>query len=474
MDQDLDKKLIATIAQDSTLFAQSLRQVDEDFFQGPYRKIYSLLAAYYKKHKKLPSYDLFEEQLFKRSTKIFGENVQPDSFIHALRSETVLTELDDFDFLVEDLKKRKSLTVITEAIPEAVQAANADNIEEAAELLINAGRSMKASLTQEQMYRTSNHDYIDEVLARCKEAQESPEKVWGFKTGFARLDAATYGLDRGEMFLISARPGNGKSMFLLSVALNMFKAGHNVLYVSIEMPALQMWHRASACYTGFEINAIKEGSFASKEEASQFEQLMRDFQSKTNRFEILDAPKVTPGTITTILDQMVDEHKPDVMFIDYLGIMSPDEKGLQDNLAQKSVVEGLREIARVKKIGIFSAAQLNRPEKGKKKVAGLERLARTDLLGATVDCAVSIEEFDIEEEMTKLSDRIRIFVIKNRKGEFPFSFDVKKDFARGRFVDWAAGVSFTGAASDISKVINETTIVTKEQQSYETTKTTND
>lgn len=461
MSQDLDKKLIATVAQDSTLFAQL--DMDASFFQGPYKDIYKFLDACYKKHRKLPSFDIVTDKLFERRDKIFGEDIDPDTFLLSLQAEVSMSEPDDFEFLVDEVRKRKGYETINDILPEAVQAAKSGEIDEAAELLLTAGRSMKATLAEDQVNRTSNHDFIDDVLNNYSEAKEDPDKVWGFKTGFAKLDAATYGIDRGEMFLISARPGNGKSMFLLSAAVNMFKAGHNVLYVSIEMPAKQMWQRAVACYAGLEINKIKEGTLEPEEEA-RFVEAMKEFKSKSNRFEVLDAPKVTPGTITAVLDQMIDDHLPDVAFIDYLGIMSSDEKGLQDNLAQKSVVEGLREIARVKKIGMFSAAQLNRPEKGKKKQAGLDRLARSDILGATTDVALAIEEFDVEEELTKLSDRIRIFVIKNRKGEFPFSFEVKKDFSRGRFLDWDASISFSGIVSkipDISKALSETTIVTK-------------
>ena len=76
-DLELDKKLIAMIAQDSVLFGKSLKQIDSSFFKDEYSKIHKLLKTYYDKHRKLPSLDIIEKQIYthkkRRINRLFFE-----------------------------------------------------------------------------------------------------------------------------------------------------------------------------------------------------------------------------------------------------------------------------------------------------------------------------------------------------------------------------------------------------------------
>ena len=436
MKQQLDQKLIGILAQNGDLFGKSLQEIDVTFFTVNYGKIYKILQTYYQKHKKLPTLDILENKLFKEKEILFPKDINTDEIILGVRKFGALTDREDYEFLIEEMKQRKSEGIANQLLPKAVESLKIHKHTDAADILISTGNAMKNALSSEKHKRTNNNNYTDTVINKYKDTKKNPELAWGYKTGFERLDQATHGVGKGEMFLVAARPGNGKSMFLLSVAINMFNQGLNVLYVSIEMATEHMWERVCACYSGIEINKIKEASLTEEEE-EKFIQTMEKMKQAENRFEILDAPNITVPTITSEIEQMIDKHKPDVIFIDYLGIVKPTEKGLPDNLAQASVVEELRGLARQKNIGMFTAVQLNRDSsKSKNKTKGTERLARSDVISATIDVGLQIEEFDVEEELTNLSDRVKITAIKNRKGPFPFAFDVRKDFTRGRFLDW--------------------------------------
>ena len=437
MSHDFDKELIGLLSQNKELLGKSLGEIDSDHFAEPYNRVYKLLKTFYQKHQKLPSPDLLETQLFKQKDQLFSKDNNAEEIILGIRTAGTLSDPNNYDFLVDEAKKRKAAQIVQKMIPKAVDLIKEGRQLDAAEVFVSAGNAIKTVLNQEQIKHTSNHDHVDTLLERYAKTKESPELAWGFKSGFERLDEATHGLCRGEMFLVAARPGCGKSMFLLSAAINMFNSGVNILYVSIEMAEEQMWERASACYTGIEINKIKEGLMTEEEETA-YRQALSNMKSSKNRFEIIDAPNVTVPTIASEIEKMIDEHSPDVVFVDYLGIIKPTVKGLADNLAQASVVEELRGLARQKNIGIFTAAQLNRdPNKGKGKVKSTERIARSDVLATTADLILAIEnDGDTEEALGKLSDRIKIISLKNRKGPHPFAFDVRKDFSRGRFLDW--------------------------------------
>lgn len=437
MNTELDKKLLSLLISDSALFADSLKDISADYFHPPYSNIYKILVKYFSRHKKIPSIDTIEEKLLKEKDKIFKNIENSEELILELRSTTAFVEKQDLEFLIEEIKNRKGYSSLEVNLPKAVELAKLGEVEKAAELLVTTGAQIKSTLTTQKIDHTSNHDHIDNLFNKYKETKEHPSKVWGIKTGFSKLDQATFGILPGELFIIAARPGCGKSMWLLSAAVNMFKQGYNIAYISIEMPRDQMWERTIANYCNLPISKIKEGTLSSEEEEMYFFELQK-FKSAQNRFEIIDAPNVTVPTISIEIDNIIKEYQPDVLFVDYLGIIKPTEVKAQDNLAQAAVVEELRGLARLKKIPICTAVQLNRdPNKNSKsKTKGTERLARSDVISATADLIMQIEELDMDDELSKVSDKINIHIIKNRKGPFPLVFQVRKNFACAQFLDW--------------------------------------
>jgi len=434
MTENLDRKLISVCLKNDDLFGKT-NNIDYSYFASPYDEIYKKLKSHYKKYNQLPSFDLFENQILNDRHEIFKkEQNSVDDFLNEFRMEVAQCIPRDYDFLIEEVKKRKAKSVFNENLPKAEAAMQADDIEAAAEFFQLTASSIRQTLTDSKIIHTSNHDYVDTLIANYESTKENPDQAWGFKLGFSVLDKVTFGIRPGEMFVIAGRPGNGKSVFLVSAAINMFRQGYNVVYVSIEMPTEQMWIRTAANYSGVEIDKII-GATMTEEEERRYKDALYALKNSRNRFEIIDAPTVTPSTIRSEIKAIAKEHQPDAIFVDYLGITRPDEKGLKDNLAQASVVEGLRGIAREDRIALVTAAQMNRPDKGKVKVKGTERLSRSDVIGATADVILLIEETDPEDEVANLSDKTNIYIVKNRKGPAP-TLEMRKAFEFAMFCDW--------------------------------------
>lgn len=440
MSLELDKKIITIFLMDGSLFSKYLKELDEGYFIDPYVKIFKVLKSYYIKFKKLPSFDFFEEALFKRRDQIFPgyELEESDKEIASFRGESTFIETADLEFLIDEIKKRYIWLVIEKQLPSAIQDIKQGDLKGISQLQ-TAVNAMNKATVKEGIQHSSNHDYIDEVLEKYNQTKQSPLKAWGVKLGFHALDAATFGIAKGEMFIVAGRHGAGKSVFLLSAALNAFRNGKNVIYVSLEMPTEQMWHRVGAAWTGLPVKDIIEGTLDDEKEQLYLEQ-MEAFKNSLNRFEVIDCPHVTVPTISSELDLIVDKYAPDLLVVDYLGIIRPTDSKLSDNLAQASVVEEMRALARLRKIALFTAVQLNRdPGKSKVKTKGTERLSRSDTIGATADVVLQLDEMDVEESATKLSDRTKIFMTKNRKGP-QITFEVRRDFKCTRFLDWDPGI----------------------------------
>lgn len=413
------------------------RDIDSAYFVDHYSRIYKVLDSYFKRHKKLPSFDFFEESLYKNRAKIFPDlsSTDADAEIISFRAESTFVEITDLEFLIDELKQRYIFSIAQKEFPQVIEDLKKGYSKKGTEKLQEIVNTMNKATTKESIQHSTNHEYIDVAIEKYNETKSNPVKAWGIKLGFKVLDMATFGIKKGEMFIIGGRHGAGKSVFLLSAALNAFRAGKNVVYVSLEMPTEQMWDRVAAAWCGLPISEIIGGTLSQENEAI-YQAQMHILKNSANRFEVIDAPHVTVPTIAAELDLIVSDYQPDLLVVDYLGIVKPTDTKLQDNLAQASVVEDMRALARHRKIALFTAVQMNRdPGKAKQKGKTTERVSRSDTIGATADVIMLIDEVDAEDIEAKLSDKTKIFLAKNRKGPQP-TFEVRKDFNCTRFLDW--------------------------------------
>lgn len=97
---------------------------------------------------------------------------------------------------------------------------------------------------------TAALDAARSALAYIERLAASKDGVLGHKTGFAKLDHATNGLEPGRFWLWGARPGTGKTALMTQVAVTLASAGTKVGIVSLEQPAEQLLLRAAFQRTG--------------------------------------------------------------------------------------------------------------------------------------------------------------------------------------------------------------------------------
>ena len=106
---------------------------------------------------------------------------------------------------------------------------------------------------------------IDDLLTKAIEGIESlknnEEGVTGIGSGFSSLDAMTAGWQRSDLIIIAARPGMGKTAFVLSMARNtavQFK--HPVAVFSLEMSSIQLVNRLIASETEIPADKLRKGN----------------------------------------------------------------------------------------------------------------------------------------------------------------------------------------------------------------------
>lgn len=120
----------------------------------------------------------------------------------------------------------------------------------------------------------SETERIREIIRRAiqtiTESEQRGGSITGLATGFSRLDRQCSGLHAGELYIVAARPGMGKTSFVLGIARNVARsemialaeggdAGAGVLFCSLEMPKEQLGARLLSSEARVELADIRSG-----------------------------------------------------------------------------------------------------------------------------------------------------------------------------------------------------------------------
>lgn len=212
---------------------------------------------------------------------------------------------------------------------------------------------------------------MDEILK--KRAELLKGGIVKFKTGIAGLDSTFGGGIRpGQLTIIAARPGDGKSVMLGQIALNFAKAGRPVSLVSLEMADVEFSDRMLA--------TVPETELA--------------------RLPIYVADTVFDrAAITAACRLSVKRHKSQLILIDYIQLV----EGRGDTREQQvsAVSRGMKRLAKELHVPVICAAQLNR-EATKKSKPGLSDLRESGSLEQDADNVIFLypdesKEFTIVE-----------------------------------------------------------------------------
>ncbi len=188
----------------------------------------------------------------------------------------------------------------------------------------------------------------------------------GIPTGLRELDRRINGLKKGRKYVVAARPGIGKTGFLLTVARNVAGIGYGVVFVSVEMPADEQINRILAQEVMIDATRIEAGTLDTQEEAS-YQRAVRTVASLP--LVIDEAPKQTVASIRSAIRRglrRLRKEKPNVnlglIVIDYLQLLEA-AKGKRDRNRENEISElsrGTLQIARELKVPLLEASQLSR------------------------------------------------------------------------------------------------------------------
>lgn len=247
----------------------------------------------------------------------------------------------------------------------------------------------------------------------------SDEKyLTGIPTGYRGLDNILLGLQDTDLILVAGRPGMGKSALLLSIMLNVAKAGKRVGWFSLEMPKNQLVQRAVSCEAGINLQALRAANL-SVGEWSRFVRTSGELHRLP--IHIDDRSNLTPAQVRAKCYQWTARYgKLDVVVVDYVQLMSGGAafRGKDNRVAEISYVSReLKGLARELNVPVLAAAQLSRAvEQRQDKRPLLSDLRESGQLEADADVVMFLYRDEVYNEATEFPNQADIIVAKHRNG----------------------------------------------------------
>jgi len=189
-------------------------------------------------------------------------------------------------------------------------------------------------------------------------ANKDEVQLVGIDTGFKRLNKYTGGYRNQNLIIIAARPGMGKTSYVLKMIVENAKKNIAAGFISLEMSVEELTARAVAIDTNFHLSQLIKKGF----EHSQYFTTFTAHQERMNNYPIFidDAVSTDISDIVVRAKQMVRKHDIKFLVIDYIQLMT--DKSTKGNRESEvsSISRRLKRLAKELNIPVIVLSQLSR------------------------------------------------------------------------------------------------------------------
>ena len=381
-------KIISSLLSD-VKFIQTISDIlNPTMFDSDANKwLVKVINEYYYEYKKHPTLEVLKVKINEIENDILKSTV-----VDKLREVWKNVEATDLEFVqTETLDFCKNQTLKT-AIMQSVDMLENKDYDGIKRVVDDA---MKAGTT-----RDLGHDYIESLEVRLTESsRDTIETPWDVVNEI--MDG---GLGKGELGVIVAPAGIGKSWTLQNLGATMLKEKKSVVHYTLELNENYVGIRYDTIFTGVTTSNIKFNK----------EEVQKKISKLTGKLLIKYFPtkSATVQTLGSHLKQIeLSGINPDLVIVDYADIIMPTGFFKEKRHAIGNIYEDLRGLAGEVEVPIWTASQANRSAL-EEDVIGADKVAEDYSKIMTADFVMSMSR-KVED---KIANTGRFHVIKNRFG----------------------------------------------------------
>ena len=406
------EKVFQSMLTDKDWSAQMVEVMTPEYFDIKYLQyLCEKYFTYFAKYKSFPTLSLLvtiiKDELI--SSKDVALRDQIIEYLHRMKTSP---DMCDIAYVKEKSLEFCKRQAFKEALEKSVELIQTDKYEHVVDIMKNA--------VSVGLPNSNGHDFFEDLESRfiAINRQVCP-------TGLGRLDSQDIlrgGLGRGELGVVAANTGVGKSHFLVEMGCAAMRVGKNVVHYTFELSEHETGKRYDSNLCNIPSNEVIERK---KEVIDKYKDM------DLGRLVIKEYPTGGASVVTIrnhIEKLMLKGFVPSIIIVDYADVMKSTRA--YDSLRHelKLIYTELRNLASDLNVPIWTASQANK-DSAKSDIVGLENMSEAYGKAQVADIVLSISRKPTE----KADGSGRIFVAKNRAGRDGLLFPLSIDTARSKF-----------------------------------------
>ena len=496
-----EQKLLSIILKSKDLLSETINfgfipGKDGHFAGKETRLLFDIIHSNYKKFGTQLTRGAIDS-IVESSNEINGKKLSEEdkSTIRMFYDKTYNTpdaNADDYKLLRESIKNRyiqwKMYVDLKWSVEQILKVNNTSEL-----ALQIKDKITRIDLMEQDQYSLSlsMKEGMEHVLEHIRNRRENPDTRAAILCGIKAIDDVFNGFEKGSYTVVTGMVNGGKSTMMFNIAFNMAKAGHKVLYVSIEKKAVPILTRLLALHSLVDYNRIKIGGKSERGLSDYYyNRLTAGAEELKNTIpNNFITQQHVPGTplskiITAIeKDEIKYGIKFDAIILDYLSVVGKETNhpGRPD-LDEAIVSQRFQSYGRVKNVVAITGAQLKTPSakeiRGKAKKVTLEdssslELGPEDIAGSKMIIADAENAIGCVLNSDSPPNKMFVYIIKARDDESRKTLILDFDGKLGRVCD---PEFTTGMSNEIDKLVyNKHVDMKKEKENiYDTAKKLSD
>lgn len=282
--------------------------------------------------------------------------------------------------------------------------------------LLDSAQGEVLAIAEKRMHRDfiPIKDALAESFDRLDELHKKGSSLRGISTGFADLDRRLAGMQKSNLLILAARPGQGKTAFVLNVAQHVaVREKQTVGFFSLEMSKEELVDRLLVSQADIDAWRLKTGRL-SDDDFTRLSEAMGELAGAP--LFIDDTPGLNVFEMRTKARRLQVNHNLSLLIVDYLQLADSGRR-FDNRVQEVSVIsQSLKNLARELKIPVIAVSQLSRAVESRgKKVPQLADLRESGAIEQDADVVMFLyrEEQDLEKWEQQI---VKLLIAKHRNG----------------------------------------------------------
>ncbi len=382
----------------------------EDFYRDAHRTIYEAILTLYARNQPADFITLCELLEQRDQLDSVGDASYLASLIHGVPTS------GNIEYYAHIVVQKAGFRRLIHAAGQiaAFGYEEAEDAQERAEQLLFA------------LQRRSTRDFVSlaEVLSDCmndlEALQKGEQRLLGIPTGFRHLDAALGGgLQRSDLVILAARPGNGKTSLALNIPAHAaLHEGKRIAFLSLEMSAKQLGVRLLAMQANQDQRRLRLGLIEAWDEVVMASDVLAE-----GAIWIDETVGISHAALRSKVRRLQATHGVDLVIVDYLQLMHAVQgDGKRFSIREQEIAEisrNLKAVAKELNVPVLALAQLSRAvEARQNKRPQLSDLRESGALENDADVVLFIYREDLYQEIDdpEKYTSAEVVIAKHRNG----------------------------------------------------------